>query len=281
MISESIFIGKINTLRINRATDNGLYLQAMDNDDEVLLPNAYVKDEMLLDDLIDVFIYTDSEDRIIATTLTPKAMFGEFAYLKVVDKTKFGSFLDWGLPKDLFVPLKEQKDLQINKSYLFYINFDQKTQRLIATQKIGKHLDDKPTNLIKNQEVDILIFAKTPLGYKAIINQCYTGMIYKNEIFEDITLGENRKAYVKEIRNDGKIDLTLQLTGKDADKVATKKIIDILKKSDGKISLNYKSDPDEIKRYFSLSKKAYKRALTKLKEDEIIEITDEGINLKI
>ena len=280
MLSDSIFIGKINTLRINRATDNGLYLQAADNDEEVLLPNAYVKDEMLLDDIIDVFIYTDSEDRIIATTLTPKAMFGDFAFLKVVDQIKIGSFLDWGLPKDLFVPLKEQKDLEVGKSYLFFINFDQRTERLIATQKIGKHLDQKPTNLEKNQEVDILIFAQTPLGYKVLINQCFSGMIYKNEIFEDIKLGDKKRAFIKEVRNDGLVDLSLQPIGKSSDDIATSKILEVLKENGGELKLNYKSSPEDIKRYFSLSKKAYKKALTKLKEDGVLEIGDEGMKLK-
>jgi predicted RNA-binding protein (virulence factor B family) len=273
MIVESLFIGKVNTLQIERATENGLYLKAQ-NDDEVLLPNAYVKDEMLLGDLIDVFIYTDSEDRIVSTTLTPKAIFGEFAFLKVVDKIGIGAFLDWGLPKDLFVPLKEQKDLEVGKSYLFFINFDQRTNRLIATQKIGKHLDSNPKDIEKNQEVDILIFAQTPLGYKALINQSFSGMIYKNEIFEDIKLGDKRKAFIKEVRRDGLIDLSLQPIGKSSDDIAVKKILEVLKSNDNNLPLNYKSDPLDIQRYFGLSKKAYKRALTKLIEDKKIEIGD-------
>ena len=273
MIVESLFIGKVNTLQIERATENGLYLKAQ-NDDEVLLPNAYVKDEMLLGDLIDVFIYTDSEDRIVSTTLTPKAIFGEFAFLKVVDKIGIGAFLDWGLPKDLFVPLKEQKDLEVGKSYLFFINFDQRTNRLIATQKIGKHLDSNPKDIEKNQEVDILIFAQTPLGYKALINQSFSGMIYKNEIFEDIKLGDKRKAFIKEVRRDGLIDLSLQPIGKSSDDIAVKKILEVLESNDNNLPLNYKSDPLDIQRYFGLSKKAYKRALTKLIEDKKIEIGD-------
>jgi predicted RNA-binding protein (virulence factor B family) len=273
MIVDTLFIGKINTLQIERATENGLYLKAK-NGDEVLLPNAYVKDEMLLGDLIDVFIYTDSEDRIIATTQKPKAMFGEFAFLKVVDKIDIGAFLDWGLPKDLFVPLKEQKDLEVGKSYLFFINFDQRTNRLIATQKIGKHLDSNPTEIQKNQEVDIVIFAQTPLGYKALINQSFSGMIYKNEIFEDIKLGDKKKAYIKEIRKDGLIDLSLQPIGKSSEDVAVKKILEVLESNNNELPLNYKSDPQDIQRYFGLSKKAYKKALTKLIDLKKIEVGD-------
>ncbi len=276
-MTHTLQIGTINTLRINRESANGLYLITGDNDDEVLLPNAYVSDAMQLDDTIDVFVYTDSEDRPVATTLTPKAMRGEFAFLEVVDTNKFGVFLDWGLPKDLFVPLKEQKNLKIGDKRLFYLTLDEATNRLIASQKIGKYLQGESKEFSQKQKVSLLIMAPTPLGYKAIINERYEGMLYKNEIFEPIMIGDKKEGYIKVIRPDGKIDLSLQATGKDAKAEASNKVLSTLIQAGGTLPHNYKSDTSDIQKTFGLSKKAFKRALTVLIEAKKITVEEEGI----
>jgi predicted RNA-binding protein (virulence factor B family) len=269
-------IGTINTLTINRETANGLYLMAED-EQEVLLPNTYVTDAMQLGDSIDVFVYTDSEDRPVATTLTPKAMLGEFAFLEVVDTHKNGLFLDWGLPKDLFVPKREQKNLKVGDKRLFYITLDEKTNRLIASQKIGKYLTGDIKALKRHQKVSLLIIAPTPLGYKALINESYEGMLYKNEIFETIMIGDKKEGYIKEIRQDGKIDLSLQPIGKEANSSATAKIEALLKAHKGQLPYHYKSDAEKIKEIFGLSKKAYKKALTTLVDAKKIVVDERGI----
>ncbi len=276
-MNHTLSIGTINTLIVNRETANGLYLITGDNDTEVLLPNIYVKDAMQFGDSIDVFVYTDSEDRPVATTLTPKAMLGDFAFLKVVDTNKFGVFLDWGLPKDLFVPLKEQKNLKIGDKRLFYLTLDEATNRLIASQKIGKYLQGTSKEFSEKQKVSLLIMAPTPLGYKAIIDERYEGMLYKNEIFEPIMIGDKKEGYIKALRPDGKIDLSLQATGNAAKDEASDKILTQLHAVGGELPYNYKSDATEIQKVFGLSKKAYKRALTTLIEAKKIMVDEKGI----
>lgn len=276
-MNHTLSIGTINTLIVNRETANGLYLITGDNDTEVLLPNIYVTDAMQFGDSIDVFIYTDSEDRPVATTLTPKAMLGDFAFLKVVDTNKFGLFLDWGLPKDLFVPLREQKNLKIGDKRLFYLTLDKETNRLIASQKIGKYLTGDIKSLSKNQKVSLLIMATTPLGYKVLIDKQHEGMLYKNEVFQAIHIGEQKEGFIKELRSDGKIDVSLQAIGKDAINHATEKIEAILNRHAGALDFNYKSDANEIQKVFGLSKKAYKKALTALIDAKKITLDDKGM----
>jgi len=271
MVEDSLKIGLYNTLEIARQSENGLYLKAQ-NEDEVLLPNIYTTTSMKIGDEIEVFLYTDSEDRLVATTQKPKAILGEFAFLEVVAKSKIGLFLDWGLPKDLFVPLREHKGLGIGQKALFYIDLDRLTNRLYASQKIEKFLKQNP-RFKTNQKVQTIIFAKTPLGYKALIENSYTGMIYDNEVFEKLTLGEKRDAYIKQVREDHKIDLILQPIGKDSLKIACEKIVAILNEQD-EIALNYKSDPDLINEKLGISKKLFKKALTTLIDEGRIVVAD-------
>ncbi len=276
-MNHTLSIGTVNTLIVNRETANGLYLITGDNDTEVLLPNIYVTDAMQFGDSIDVFVYTDSEDRPVATTLRPKAMLGDFAFLKVVDTNKFGVFLDWGLPKDLFVPLREQKNLKKGDKRLFYLTLDEQTNRLIASQKIGKYLNGDIKSLSKNQKVSLLIMAPTPLGYKVLIDKQYEGMLYKNEIFEPIMIGDKKEGFIKELRPDGKIDVSLQAIGKEATDNATDKIEALLAQHGGILAFNYKSDATEIQKLFGLSKKAYKRALTTLINAKKIVLDEKGM----
>ncbi|HIC77692.1 MAG TPA: DNA-binding protein, partial [Sulfurovum sp.] len=200
----TLAIGEVNTLRVQRDTDFGLYLRA-ENFEEVLLPNIYVmEDEMPIGAEIEVFLYTDSEDRPVATTKFPYAKLGEFAYLTVVDYQRFGAFVNWGLPKDLFVPLSQQKcHFHIGSKYILRVCLDAETGRLYGTHKIGKWLSKETAYLKVNEKVNIMVLSKTPLGHKVIVENKHEGMLFENEIFETLKVGDRRVAYVKKIRKDG------------------------------------------------------------------------------
>lgn len=273
-------LGRINCLRVDRHTPHGIFLNSLDEKD-VLLPQAYVTDEMQDDTLLEVFLYTDSEDRLIATTLKPKAMLDEFALFEVVDVAPFGAFVNWGLAKDLFVPNMFQKEkFKIGDKRFLKVVYDEKTHRLVGTEKLGNFFDKRPKGLAPHKEVKIVIIARTPLGFKCIVEDKYEGLIYHNEIFEKIEIGSERKAYVKTIRKDGCIDLSLQAGGAKQKDVSSEKILSLLKQNGGVMPYNYKSDPELIKNVFGLSKKAYKRSLTHLQENGAIEIKENGIYLK-
>ena len=280
-LNQYLELGKLNTLRADRLTPHGIFLMAA-NGKDVLLPQAYVTDDMIEDSLVEVFLYTDSEDRLIATTLKPYAMLDQFALLKVVDTTKFGAFLDWGLPKDLLCPTKLQKNpFQVGEKHFVKVVYDEKTHRLIASEKLGEFFDKKVKGLYPRQEVSIIPILKTPLGYKCIVNDRYEGLIYHNEIFENIVLGEEKKGYIKTVRKDGNIDLSLRIIGKKQQTTsASDKVYTLLKENNGIMPYNYKSDAELIKKVFAMSKKEFKRSLTKLQEENKIEIKETGIYLK-
>jgi len=278
--NQHLELGRINCLKVDRHTPHGIFLTALDEKD-VLLPQAYVTDEMQEGTLLKVFLYTDSEDRLIATTLTPKAMLDEFALFEVVDVAPFGAFVGWGLAKDLFVPNMFQKEkFKIGEKRFLKVVYDEKTHRLVGTEKLGNFFDKKPKGLAPNKEVDILIIAKTPLGFKCIVQEKYEGLIYHNEIFQKIEIGSKKRAYIKTVRKDGCIDLTLQAGGTKQKEESCQKVMSLLKRSGGSMPYNYKSDPELIQSIFGLSKKAYKRSLTTLQESGDIEIKDSGIYLK-
>jgi len=277
----TIAIGELNTLRVERDTDYGLYLRA-DNFEEVLLPNVYVmENEMPIGAEIEVFVYTDSEDRPVATTKMPYAKLGEFGYFTVVDYKPYGAFVNWGLPKDLFVPLSEQKcHFHIGSKYILRVCLDKQTGRLYGTHKIGKWLSYEPKDLKKNQKVNLLVLSQTPLGFKVIVENRYEGMLFENEIFEPIKVGDRKVAYVKKIRNDGKLDLSLQPIGKKASaNVFEEKILTLLKERGGALPFNSKSDAQEIMKNFSMSKKSFKRSLTSLISSKKIASDEQGIKL--
>ena len=277
----TINIGEINTLRVERDTDYGLYLRA-ENFEEVLLPNIYVMEaDMPIGAEIEVFIYTDSEDRPVATTKYPYAKLGEFAYFTVVDYQRFGAFVNWGLPKDLFVPLSQQKcHFHIGSKYILRVCLDAETGRLYGTHKIGKWLSKETQDLELNQRVDVLVLSQTPLGYKVIVENSYEGMLFENEIFEELKVGDRKVAYIKKVRKDGKLDLSLQPIGKKAaSDVSELRILELLKESNNFIALNSKSDATEIMKVFSLSKKSFKRTLTSLIEKKKIVLEGNGIRL--
>jgi hypothetical protein len=277
----SIKMGEINTLEVMRDTDYGLFLESKD-EDEVLLPNAYVEEaDMPIGALIDVFIYTDSEDRPVASTKLPYAQLGEFGYFTVVDYKSYGAFVNWGLPKDLFVPLSQQKaHFTIGQKYILRVSLDEKTNRLYGTQKIGKHFDRDTKGIHQNRAIDMLVIAQTPLGYKVVVDNRYEGMLFTNEIFEDIKVGDRKKGFVKTVRKDGKLDVSLQPIGKNANSQNSNSIIlDKLQERGGEINCTYKSDAEDIKSIFGMSKKSYKKSLTSLINDKKIELLDNSIKL--
>ncbi|WP_345980055.1 S1-like domain-containing RNA-binding protein [Sulfurimonas sp. HSL3-2] len=278
--NEHIHIGRVNTLLVDRYTSPGLYLVAADGED-VLLPNQYYNESMKVGDLLDVFVYTDSEDRLVSTTLRPTAMIDEFGLFEVVDTTKFGAFVNWGLPKDLFVPKALQKQpFQVGDKKLLRVVIDEQTDRLIGTQKFVKYLDDKPQGLFRNSAVEILIYDETPLGYKCIVDNKYNGLVYRNEVFETVHVGDKRTGYVKNIRNDGNIDISIQKIGQERKDDSSTKVLELIKKNGGSMPYNYKSDSQLITDAFGMSKKAFKHSLTVLQEKNLIEVKDTGIYLK-
>jgi predicted RNA-binding protein (virulence factor B family) len=276
-----IKLGEMNTLKILRETDNGLYLQAL-NEEEILLPNSYVTKEMDFDDTIDVFVYTDSEDRLVATTTKPLGFKNEFVFAKVVDVARFGAFVDINLPKDLLVPKNKQKNpFERGDRRIIRIVEDEETNRLIGIEKITSFLSTDTSHFKRNDEVSIMIIAHTPLGYKVIINHQYEGIVYKNEVFEKLRTGDIKKAYIKDVRKDKKIDVSLQPIGdNETTKVARNIIVGLLENNNNFLPYTSKSDANIIQKIFGLSKKNFKKTLQILIANNTIELSKEGIKLK-
>jgi predicted RNA-binding protein (virulence factor B family) len=273
-------IGKVNTLRVVKEVDFGMYLDGGEHG-EILIPKRYVPENTQPEDIIEVFIYLDSEDRIIATTEKPYIKIGEFAMLKVVSVTPMGAFLDWGLMKDLFVPFREQKQkMEDGKWYIVTMYLDSETKRLVASAKIEKFLDNLPPDYRTGDEVDLLIAGETDLGYNAIINNKHLGVLYKNEVFQPLKRGDRIQGYIKKVREDEKIDLVLQKPGYGKIDDISQRIVDVLKNHAGFIPVTDKSDPDEVYNLFGVSKKTYKKAIGALFKLRIIDIEDKGIRLK-
>ncbi len=274
-----IKIGKWNNLQITKEMTFGVYLDGEENG-EILLPKKYINQEVQTGDFIDVFIYYDSEDRIIATTQKPFAQVEEFAFLKVVDVNSTGVFLDWGLDKDLFVPFREQKTEMVKgKSYPVYIYFDESSQRIVASARISKFLDDNGIPYQKGDEVNFVIYKETEIGYKIIIENKFLGMIFKNEIFEKIRLGQKMKGFVKEVREDDKIDVSLTKFGFDKIDESSKQILELLRKRNGYLPISDKSSPELISKYLGMSKKTFKKSIGILYKNHLIIINKDNIEL--
>jgi len=274
-------IGKHHTLIIDRDTEVGLFLVEKDSGEEVLLPNKYVPESFKIGGEIEVFVYLDFAERKIATTLQPKILLDDFAYLEVADVTRVGAFLDWGLEKQLFVPFKEQRHrMEIGASYVVLMRLDRKTNRLFATNKFEKFLQNHTLTVKEGDEVDLLIYRETDLGFLAIINQQHLGLIYDNEYFNEIDPGDEMKGYIKKIRSDDKIDLSLQPIGYEnfIDENTTY-IYNTLMHNNGFIPFNDKSSPESIYEQFQMSKKAFKKSIGALYKDRKIVIKPEGIEL--
>lgn len=273
-------IGKYNTLTVVKVVDFGVYLDGGEWG-EILMPKEYVPANCFPDDEVNVFVYFDSEDRIVATTEVPAIQVGEFAYLKVVAVSQVGAFLDWGLRKDLLVPFREQRDPMVEgKYYLVYAYEDKASHRIAASTKIDKYLDQVFPEYEPKQEVDLLIARKTDLGYAVIINNEHWGLVYDNEIFQPLKIGQRTKGYIKAIREDEKLDVSLQAPGYAKIEGLAGVVLEKLKDYNGVLDLSDKSEPEEIYRVFGCSKKNYKKALGTLLKQGFIEISDKEVRLK-
>jgi len=271
-------IGSYNELVVQRVVDFGLYLNP--KPDEVLLPLKYVPENTRPGDTLRVFIYTDSEDRPVATTLIPKAVVGEFAYLQVKDTASFGAFLDWGLEKDLLVPLSQQQDrMRPGKRYVVKVCLDELTGRVYGTNRITHNCDKNPKDLSEGEKVDLLIYGITKIGIMAVVNNRYSGLIYRSEIFTSVSIGDKTTGYISRIREDGKINLTLKSPGYQSISGSAAGILELLNKKGGFIPCHDKSTPDEIRHTFSMSKKEFKKAIGGLYKAGRIQITDKGIQI--
>ncbi|MDE7459439.1 MAG: GntR family transcriptional regulator [Muribaculaceae bacterium] len=274
-----IKIGNYNTLRVARFVDFGAYLTDDDNN-EVLLPARYVPDDATVGDEIEVFVYTDSEDRPVAVTEHPFATVGEFAFLQVAQVNKFGAFLDWGVPKHLLVPFSEQRlRMEEGGIYPVYVYLDDITKRVVASGKLEKFLGNVIPDYKPGQEVQALVWKRTDIGYKVIVDNLFQGMIYDNEVYAPLEIQQAITAYVKNVRDDGKIDLTVGDRAAKRVSDLTSLILDRIEHNGGRLTITDSSSPEEIKRAFHCSKKDFKKAVGKLYKERKIAIGEDCITL--
>ena len=275
----SLKIGRYNNLVIESRSDYGLYLSS--DEDRILLPNKYVPDNFNIGDSLKVFVYTDSEDRLVATTLKPAGIVGDFVFLKAKDVVPFGTFMEWGLEKDLLVPRNEQQDTMVlGKKYLTKICLDSRTQRVYGTTQISVNCDKNIKDLKVGQQVDLIIHSITKIGIMAVINNQYFGMLYLNETYQDLSIGDSCTGYIMRLREDKKIDLTLKKPGYMSVQGSAQQIVTILKEAGGFIPCHDKSSPEDIKKVFSMSKKEFKRAVGGLYKKGVLALQKNGISLK-
>lgn len=274
-----IRLGEYNHLTVTKQVDFGMYLDGGD-EGEILLPSRYVPEGCKPGDELDVFIYLDNEERPVATTLVPKAKVGDFAFLEVAWVNQYGAFLDWGLMKDLFCPFREQKmKMEKGKGYIVHVHTDDESYRIVASAKVERYLDDTFPEYKKGEEVDLLVWQKTELGFKVIINNRHGGLVYHSQVFKDIHTGDRMKGYIDNVREDGKIDVTLQPTGKRQTKEFGETLLQYLKDNGGACDLGDKSAAEDIYSRFGVSKKTFKKAVGDLYKQRIITISDNGIKL--
>lgn len=282
---EMIEIGKYNTLTILRDTKVGLFLGNPETDPDgihdVLLPNKYVPKVFEIGEKLTVFIYLDHEQRPVATTLEPYILLNEFALLRVNYVNQVGAFMDWGMEKDILVPFKEQaRPMEKGKRYLVYLYLDEKTNRLVASSKTNQFLNNDVLTVEKGEEVDLIVSQITEIGINVIINEKHKGLVYKDEVYDDsIRTGDRMRGYIKTIRPDNKIDVSLQIQGYLNIEPNAKVILDELKASRGFLRLNDNSHPEDIKTVLKMSKKTFKKAIGSLYKDKLIEIKEDGIYL--
>lgn len=276
-----IQIGRYNKLKVLKHVEFGVYLDGED-DGEILLPRRYMPPQCEVGDMVDVFVMFDSEDRLMATTEVPKAMVGDFALLKVVSVNSIGAFLDWGLAKDLFLPFAEQiHQPKIGQKIIVYLYID-KSDRISASMRLDRHVAKSPEGFKEGQAVELLIAGKTDLGYKAIVDNKMWGVLYSNEVFKPLQYGQRTQGFIKKIRADGKIDLSLQSTEKVGHQAAEDigpRIIEMLEQKGGYLAINDKTPADMIYNLFGVSKKKYKIALGGLYKKRLITVDEDGIRL--
>lgn len=274
-----IKIGEYNELTVLRSTSVGLFL-GDDEDNDILLPRKYVTPDMKMSDVLKVFVYNDSEDRMVATTETPYLVVDEFALLKVVDTNRSGAFVYWGLEKDLMVPTNEQKHpMKVGQEYLVFMYLDESTNRLVGSTRIAEFLSNENLKVKERDEVDLMIYEKTDLGFNAIVNNYNKGLIYKNEIFKPVAIGDRFKGYIKTIREDKNIDLSIQPLGLQNLEAAAQQILDHLKKHSGYLNLNDDSSPEDIYNKMQMSKKSFKKGLGILYKQKLVRLEPNGVYL--
>lgn len=275
----SIELGKFNALEVVKEVDFGLYLDGGE-DGEILLPSRYVPEGCQIGDYLNVFLYLDNEERLIATTLTPYAQVDDFACLEVAWVNQYGAFLNWGLMKDLFVPFREQKmKMQVGRKYVVHVHIDEESYRIVASAKVERYLSKEMPAFESGEEVDILIWQKTELGFKAIVNNQFSGLLYNNEIFQQLETGMRLKAFVKQVREDGKIDLILQKGGFQKIDSFSQTLLNHIKENNGRISFTDKSPAEDIYNTFGVSKKTFKQAVGDLYKRRLIRLLKDEIEL--
>ena len=278
-------IGKYNSLTILRDTKVGLFLGNLEKDPEgihdVLLPNKYVPNEFEIGEELIVFVYLDHEQRPVATTLEPYILLNEFALLRVNYINQVGAFMDWGMEKDILVPFKEQaRPMEKGKRYLVYLYMDEKTNRLVASSKTNQFLNNDDLTVGNGEEVELIVSHITEIGINVIINEKHKGLLYKDEVYDDaIRTGDRMRGFIKNIRPDNKIDVSLQKQGYESIEPNAEKILDELRASRGFLRLNDNSHPEDIKTVLKMSKKTFKKAIGALYKEKLIEIKEDGIYL--
>ncbi len=275
-----IAVGQYNELTILRETSVGLYL-GDDAGEDVLLPNKYCPKKFTLNEKITVFVYRDHEDRKVATNITPKILLNKFAFLRVTDTSYVGAFMDWGMEKELLVPNNEQRQkMEVDRWYIVYMKHDAETDRLFASNKIERHLDNETLTVGEGDAVELLVMQKTDLGYSVIVNNLHKGLVFENEIFKALNIGDKLPGYVKKIREDNKLDISLQPIGYENFIDANcQEVFDILKRNNGFMAVTDKSSPEEIYAKFGMSKKTFKKAIGSLYKDKKVELTPTGIKV--
>lgn len=269
--------GEIQKLIVSRFTDNGAYLIDTE-ENEVLLPNRYVTESLETGNEVEVFLYHDSEDRIVASTDMPYIIVGEVALLECIDISAFGAFLDWGLPKDLFIPISNQAvDMEVGRWYLVYAYRDNITDRIVATAKLNKFINNDEIFVSVNEEVEIVVGHRNEFGYRVVVNNKNWGMIYHNQIFRDVNVGEILTAYVTKITEDNRIDISLTPTGAGQAQEGAKILLELLEQNRGNIDLGDKSSPEQIYAFTKMSKKMFKRGAGTLLKEGKVEISDYNI----
>ena len=272
-------IGRINRLTVKSRQDYGVHLDGGESGD-ILLPTRYVPENCRPGDEVEVFVYVDREDHLRATTQRPEVMVGQFAALEVVSNSASGAYLDWGLDLDLFVPRSEQQHkMEEGKRYVVFVFLDEKINRITASTKLDKFLGLQPPDYKEGEEVDLIIYERTDLGYKAVVNLYHEGMVYENEVFQTLYLGQQLKGYIKKIREDLKIDLSLQQRGYQGVDDVSRAILETLKEHGGRMAVTDKSQPEEIYSLFGVSKKTFKKAIGALYKKKLITIDTSGVEL--
>lgn len=276
----AIALGRFNILKVVKKVDFGMYLDGGE-EGRILLPARYVPQGCEVGDELNVFLYLDNEERLVATTQQPLAQVGDFACLRVAWVNQYGAFLDWGLMKDLFVPFREQRErMEVGRSYVVHVHLDEESYRIVASAKVERYLavDEQPP-FHSGDEVDVLVWKRTDLGYKVIVDNRYAGLLFENQVFRPLRVGDKAQAYVRQVRPDGKIDLALQREGRGKVTDFSEELLEYIRRNQGRIQLTDKSPAEEIYAAFGVSKKTFKQAVGDLYKRRLIRLEADGIRL--